>query len=44
MDDITIVLDALGIGRATLFGVAESANVCALFAATYPDRCERLAL
>jgi class 3 adenylate cyclase len=44
MDDITAVLDTLGIERAMLFGVAESANVCALFAATYPDRCDRLAL
>ncbi|MBA3434716.1 MAG: adenylate/guanylate cyclase domain-containing protein, partial [Actinobacteria bacterium] len=44
MDDINAVLDAIGGERATLFGVAESANVCALFAATYPERCERLAL
>jgi pimeloyl-ACP methyl ester carboxylesterase len=44
MDDITAILDTLGIDRATLVGVSESANVCALFAATYPERCERLAL
>lgn len=44
MDDVNAVLDAVGIERATLFGVAESANVCALFAATFPERCERLAL
>lgn len=44
MDDINAVLDAVGIERATLFGAAESANVCALYAATYPERCERLAL
>jgi class 3 adenylate cyclase len=44
MDDISAVLDAVGIARAPLFGVAESANVCALYAATFPDRCERLAL
>jgi len=44
MDDITAILDTLAIDRATLFGVSESANVCALFAATYPERCERLAL
>ncbi len=44
MDDINAVLDAVGIERATLFGAAESANVCALFAATYPEQCERLAL
>jgi class 3 adenylate cyclase len=44
MDDLTAILDTVGIDRATIFGVAESANVCALFAATYPERCERLAL
>jgi class 3 adenylate cyclase len=44
MDDIVAVLDAVGVARASLFGVAESANACALFAATYPERCERLIL
>src|SRR5207253_3912575 len=44
MDDVTAVLDAEGLERATLFGVGESANVCALYAATFPERCKRLAL
>lgn len=44
MDDITAVLDAVGLDRASLFGVAESANVCALFASTYPERCRNLIL
>ncbi len=44
MDDITAVLDEIGADRASLFGVGESANVCALYAATYPERCERIAL
>ena len=44
MDDILAVLDAIGCGKATLLGVGESANVCALFAATYPERCERIVL
>ncbi|MGH3077865.1 MAG: adenylate/guanylate cyclase domain-containing protein [Gaiellaceae bacterium] len=44
MDDITALLDANGIERATLFGVATSASVCALFAATYPERCRSLAV
>jgi class 3 adenylate cyclase len=44
MDDILAVLDAAESRRATLFGVDTSANVCALFAATYPERCERLIL
>lgn len=44
MDDVNAVLDAIGSERAALYGAAESANVCALYSATYPDRCERLAL
>ena len=44
MDDLTAVLDAVGSERANLFGVSTSANTCALFAATYPERCERLVL
>lgn len=44
MDDILAVLDAIGSARANLLGVGESANVCALFAATYPERCERIVL
>jgi class 3 adenylate cyclase len=44
MDDIIAVLDAVGVTRVSLLGVAESANACALFAATYPERCERLVL
>lgn len=44
MDDISAVMDAEGIDQATLFGVAESANVCALFASTYPERCRNLIL
>jgi class 3 adenylate cyclase/pimeloyl-ACP methyl ester carboxylesterase len=44
MDDIGSVLDAIGSRRASLLGISTSGNVCALFAATYPDRCERLVL
>ncbi len=44
MDDINAVLDATGTERAMLFGVAESANVCLLYAATFPERCTRLAV
>jgi class 3 adenylate cyclase len=44
MDDIAAVLDDLGSPRASLFGISTSANACALFAATYPDRVERLVL
>ncbi len=44
MDDITAVLETTGVERPSLFGVAESANVCALFASTYPERCRNLIL
>jgi class 3 adenylate cyclase len=44
MDDVNAVLDASGCARAAIFGVDASANVCALFAATYAERCDRLAL
>lgn len=44
MDDISAVMDAEGLDQASLFGVAESANVCALFASTYPERCRNLIL
>src|SRR5512132_855629 len=38
MDDVRAVLDAVGSERAALFGVSEGGSMCALFAATYPDR------
>src|SRR4029450_7828924 len=44
MDDISSVLDHIGVQRASLLGIGTSANVCALFAASYPDRVERLIL
>lgn len=44
MDDIASVLDGVGVSRASLFGISTSANVCALFAASYPERVERLIL
>ena len=43
-EDMNAVLDAVGCEHAAIFGADTSANVCALFAATYPERCERLAL
>jgi hypothetical protein len=42
MDDILAVLDELAIKRCTLLGIAESAPTCILFAASYPERVERL--
>jgi class 3 adenylate cyclase len=44
MDDVLAVLDALAIERCTLFGWGETAATCIVFAASYPDRVERLIL
>jgi class 3 adenylate cyclase/pimeloyl-ACP methyl ester carboxylesterase len=44
MDDIRAVLDALGVERASVLGLAESAATCAVFAASYPERVEKLIL
>ena len=44
MDDIRAVLDAAGVDRATLVGMVEGGQTCALFAATYPERTESLVL
>jgi class 3 adenylate cyclase len=38
MDDIRAVMDACDSERAVLFGISEGAPMCALFAATYPER------
>ena len=44
MDDVRAVMDAAGSKRAFLFGSSESGPLCALFAATYPERTEGLIL
>jgi pimeloyl-ACP methyl ester carboxylesterase len=44
MDDICVVMDAVGSKRAAFFGFSEGGVICALFAATYPDRTTALAL
>ncbi len=43
MDDLTAVLDAAGLGRVALFGVVE-AGLCAMYAASHPDRVSALVL
>ena len=42
MDDVRAVLEAVGCELAALFGHSEGGNMCALFAATYPQRTAAL--
>jgi len=42
MDDVRAVMDAAGVQRAALYGVSEGAAMCALFAATFPERSTAL--
>jgi len=42
MDDVRAVMEAAGSERAVLFGHSEGGPMCALFAAAYPQRTERL--
>ncbi len=44
MDDLRAVLDTEGSERPALVGLAEAAATCAVFAASNPDRVERLIL
>lgn len=44
MDDVRAVMDAVGSDRAALLGHSEGGNMCALFAATYPERTTALML
>jgi len=44
MDDIRAVMDATGSERAAVLGVSEGDALAALFAATYPQRCQKLLL
>jgi pimeloyl-ACP methyl ester carboxylesterase/class 3 adenylate cyclase/DNA-binding CsgD family transcriptional regulator len=44
MDDVRAVMDAVGSERAALLGVSEGGSMCALFAATYPERTGGLIL
>jgi pimeloyl-ACP methyl ester carboxylesterase/DNA-binding NarL/FixJ family response regulator len=42
MDDVRAVMDAAGSERAALMGVSEGGAMCALFAATFPERTDAL--
>jgi class 3 adenylate cyclase len=44
MDDLRAVMDAVGSERPALLGIAEAAATCVVFAASSPDRVERLVL
>jgi pimeloyl-ACP methyl ester carboxylesterase/DNA-binding winged helix-turn-helix (wHTH) protein len=44
MEDVHAVLDAVGSERAVLMGVSEGGPMCALFAATYPERTSALVM
>ena len=44
MDDLKAVMDAAGCERPAIFGISEGGPMCALFAATYPDRVSSLVL
>ena len=44
MDDVLAVMDATGTERASLMGTLEGGPLAMLFAATHPDRVERLIL
>jgi class 3 adenylate cyclase/pimeloyl-ACP methyl ester carboxylesterase len=44
MDDLRAVMDELGVERAAVLGLAEAAASCAVFAASFPERVERLVL
>jgi len=44
MEDLTAVMDAVGMERSAVMGVSEGGPLAALFAATYPERCDALVL
>lgn len=44
MEDVHAVMDAVGSERAVLVGVSEGGPMCALFAATYPERTSGLVM
>jgi len=44
VDDLTVVLDAVGAGHAVVVGASEAGPTCAVFAATHPERVSALVL
>jgi pimeloyl-ACP methyl ester carboxylesterase len=44
MDDMRAVMDAVGVERTAVLGHSEGGAMCALFAATYPERTQALVM
>jgi class 3 adenylate cyclase len=44
MEDLAAVLDAVGSERSALFGISEGGPMCAMFAASFPERVSHLIL
>jgi pimeloyl-ACP methyl ester carboxylesterase len=44
MDDMRVVMDAVGVERAAVLGHSEGGAMCALFASTYPERTQALVM
>jgi pimeloyl-ACP methyl ester carboxylesterase len=44
VDDVRTIMDAAGFERANIVGISEGGSMAILFAATYPQRVERLVL
>jgi class 3 adenylate cyclase len=44
IDDLRAVMDAVDMEQAALLGISEGGTMCALFAATHPNRCRALLL
>jgi pimeloyl-ACP methyl ester carboxylesterase len=44
MDDMRAVLDEVGVEKAAVLGHSEGGSMCALFAATYPERTQALVM
>lgn len=44
IDDLRAVMDAAAMDKAALLGISEGGPLTALFAATYPNRCQALVL
>jgi pimeloyl-ACP methyl ester carboxylesterase len=44
VEDVRVVMDAVGLERASLMGYSEGGAPATMFAATYPERCDALVL